>query len=368
MAQHPFLHTMPQWVSSGRFRSYLDAAGGDHSRACELYEWNVALSAASFEAFHYVEVVVRNAIDLAMQRHFNEAGRGIPWFLLPISTNKAVQDSIDQSVLQVRVRLRNENSSKEKRDQVIAGLSFGFWVNLLGPKHEQLWREAIHKAFPHSSGKRHDVVTALERLRVFRNRLAHHDSLLAADVPFRLTQMIDVLGWADPDAATWLANNERVSQVHAARPSPRHDTVVVPARDAWGLYESAYAYVCQAGRSFQPVEYLAFYSQQQIHTEVPKILFRLDNVDWSVGEINRLRATGQARDARVADIIAASRKLGWTDGRYQVFGLTGPGAEGHLSLPQPVPHLARGRGSAFTQGQRYIVRDRLRRATTTMDI
>ncbi|MFG1881231.1 hypothetical protein [Micromonospora sp. NPDC049102] len=101
---------------------------------------------------------------------------------------------------------------------------------------------------------------------------------------------------------------------------------------------------------------------------MPKIVFRVDNVDWSAGEINRLRVTGQARDARVADIIEASRKLGWTDGRYQVFGLTEPGMRGHLSLRQPVPHLARGRGSAFTQGQRYVVRDRLRRATTTTDI
>ncbi|MFD6567291.1 hypothetical protein [Micromonospora profundi] len=89
---------------------------------------------------------------------------------------------------------------------------------------------------------------------------------------------------------------------------------------------------------------------------------------WSLGEINRLRSTGQTRDAQVADIIEASRKLGWTDGRYQVFGLTRPGTEGHLTLRQPVPHLARGRGSAFTQGQRYIVRDRLRRAATTSDI
>ncbi|MFE2613241.1 hypothetical protein ACFXA2_06465 [Micromonospora chalcea] len=85
-------------------------------------------------------------------------------------------------------------------------------------------------------------------------------------------------------------------------------------------------------------------------------------------EVNRLRATGERRDALLADIIEVSRKQGWTEGRYQVFGLTAPGSAGHLTLPTPIPHHSRGRGSAFTQGQRYVVRDRLRRARSTADL
>lgn len=368
MAVHPYSQTVRRWISPGRFQPYLAAAGGDESKACQLYEWSAALTSASFEAFHYVEVVTRNAIDREMAQRFAEPARGIPWFLLPINGKRSVQESIDRNVAEVRTRLRREHPSKETRDQIIAGLSFGFWVNLLGSEHEQLWREALHKAFPNSSGKRHDVASALNALRVFRNRLAHHDSLLATDVPFRLSQMIDVLRWADPDAAAWLAANERVTEVHGRRPAARNDTVVIPARDAWGLYQAVRAYVCQAGRSFQPVEYMAFYSQRQIHPEVPRILFRLDNVDWTLGEVNRLRGTGQARDSQLADIIETSWKHGWTEGRYQVFGLSAPGAAGHLTLPSPVPHPGRGRGSAFTQGQRYVVRDRLRRASSTADL
>ncbi|WP_433283639.1 hypothetical protein [Micromonospora sp. CA-244673] len=368
MTLHPYARTIRHWLSPGRFQTYLAAAGGDDSKACELYEWSAALTAASFEAFHYVEVVTRNTIDRVLREHLNEAERGIPWFLLPMGGRKETQERIDRNVSEVRTRLRREHPRKETRDQIIAGLSFGFWVGLFGSEHEQLWRDALHRAFPHSSGKRHDVASALNALRVFRNRLAHHDSLLATDVPFRLTQMLDVVRWADPDAAAWLAANERVTEVHGRRPAARNDTVVVPARDAWGLYQSARAYVCQPGRSFQPVDHLAFYSQRQIHPEVPKILFRLDNVDWTAGEVNRLRTTGLTRDAQLADIIETSWKHGWTEGRYQVFGLSAPGSAGHLTLPAPVPHHARGRGSAFTQGQRYVVRDRLRRASSTADL
>ncbi|MFI7217745.1 hypothetical protein [Micromonospora maritima] len=368
MTQHPYARTAQHWLSPGRFQTYLAAAGGDESKACELYEWSVALTGASFEAFHYVEVVTRNAIDREMRTHLDEPGKGLPWFLLPVSSKRQVQDSIDRQVAEVRARLRREHPRKESRDQIIAGLSFGFWVSLLGSEHEQLWRDALHRAFPNSSGKRHDVASAMNALRVFRNRLAHHDSLLATDVPFRLSQMIDAIRWADPDAARWVTRTERVTEVHRQRPAARNDTVVVPARNAWGLYRSVRAYVCQAGRSFQPVEHLAFYSQRQIHPEIPKILFRLDNVDWTIGEINRLRATGNNRDADLADIIEVSRKHGWTEGRYQVLGLTAPGSAGHLTLPAPIPHQGRGRGSAFTQGQRYVVRDRLRRARSTADL
>jgi hypothetical protein len=307
VTEHPHVGAVCDWISPGRFESYLRAAGGDASKACELYEWSAALTSASFEAIHYVEIVARNAIDTQMRRHMREDRSGIPWFLLPITQRKPIQDSIDRNVGEVRQRLRRENPNKETRDQILAGLSFGFWVHLIGSEHEQLWRAALHRAFPNSSGKRSDVASALNALRVFRNRLAHHDSLLAVDVPFRLAQMADVVGWIDPAAAAWFRSTERVTDVHTRRPPGRRDTVVVAAGDAWPLYQEVRAYVCQAGRSFQPVDYLAFYSRAMIQREVPKIIARVDFVDWADGEVNRLRATGDPRDGRIADIIEASR-------------------------------------------------------------
>jgi hypothetical protein len=146
-----------------------------------LYRWNVAVSAACFEAFHYVEVVVRNAMDREMQIHRHEAQSRIPWFLLPVVSKN--QSSFDESIKKVRQRLRDQHQSRETRDQIVAGTDFGFWTALLHSENEELWRSALHKAFPGSSGKRKDVVAVLEALRVFRNRLAHHDSLLAVDVP-----------------------------------------------------------------------------------------------------------------------------------------------------------------------------------------
>jgi hypothetical protein len=285
---------------------------------------------------------MRNALDEQLRLHF-EAHSGIPWFLLPIANDAKTQERIDRDVQTVRERLRKEHRNKETRGQVIAGLTFGFWAHLLGPKHDQLWKDRLHKAFPNSSGRRSDVSAAVFALQQFRNRVAHHDSLLATDVPFRLTQMQDVLRWIDPDAASWLAAVERVNSVQADRPVARRDTVVVGATDAWPLYQQVHAYVCQPGRSFQPVDYMAFYAGQEIHPEIPGIEARIDNVEWTAAEVNRLRATGDTRDLRVADVIDASAQAGWTAGRYQVFLLTEPGMPNHLTLKQPVPPGPRAR-------------------------
>ncbi|MFD8246131.1 hypothetical protein [Nocardia sp. NPDC059691] len=101
-----------------------------------------------------MEVLLRNALDTELRKHFEEASRGIPWFLLPLN------DNVTTAVEVVRNRLREQDL--EYRDQIVAGLSFGFWTGLLGPKYEQLWRDCLRHAFPNSSGRRIQVMVALE--------------------------------------------------------------------------------------------------------------------------------------------------------------------------------------------------------------
>lgn len=288
--------------------------------------------------------------------------------MVPSSGPSRGQATFDDNIDRVRKRLRAQSSAKETRGQILAGMDFGFWAALFHGDHEELWRSTLRKALPASSGKRKDVVSALEQLRVFRNRLAHHDSLLAVDVLFRLSQMRDVIRWIDPAAEAWFVGTERVTSTYGRRPVPARDTVVVAGRDAWPLYQTVHAYVCQAGRSFQPVDHVAFYADREVKPEVARVLRRVDNVDWSVAEANRLSASSNAADLRLAKIITTSRAAGWTEGRYQVFELTRPGDPGHLSLSAAVPHNQTGKGSAYTQRQRYTSRERLRGATSTEDL
>jgi hypothetical protein len=348
-------------LSEPRMAPYLDTANGDKTTALELYEWSARTSSAAFEVVGHLEVLLRNALDRCLREHFREEHCGIPWFLLPTPGGEHVADAVTA----VRERLREQR--KESRHQIVAGLSFGFWAGLLGPKYEELWRDCLHRAFPGSSGKRKQIAVAVERVRRFRNRLAHHDSTINVDIPFEIRQIIELASYIDADAARWLERCNDAMAVYARRPATVADTVVVPAKNSWALYESTRAYVCQAGRAFRPVERIAFYVDREIKPDVPAVLHRRDNVAWTSEEAERLRASEDRFDRKIAGVIEESRGV-WVEGRYQVFLLTRPGDPAHRRLGGALPHGGSGRGSAFVRRQRYVSLHSLETATSTADL
>ncbi|OSM42532.1 hypothetical protein BCY76_013955 [Nesterenkonia sp. PF2B19] len=277
-----------------------------------------------------------------------------------------MRDSTSETITSVRQRLCHEG--RDTRHQIIAGLSFGFWSGMLGARYEDLWRSALRHAFPNSSGARKDVARDVEAIRKFRNRLAHHDSMLNIDIPFEMRRVHRVAAYIDTTVASWLARADRSLAVYAERPTFGFDTVVVPAKRAWPLYQDTQAYVCQPGRWFQPVERIAFYADQCIQAPVPKILYRRDNVTWTPREAERLADSDDRNDRKIASVITASREQGWAEGMYQVFLLSGPGHPQHRQLDTALPHETSGRGSAFVQRQRYVSLHQLETAHTTADL
>lgn len=312
-----------------------------------------------FEAVGHLEVLLRNAVDAQLSRYAGEKECGIPWFLLP----SIAGDHVSNSVESVRVRLRP--LAMETRDQIVAGLSFGFWSGLLGPKYEDLWRACLRHAFPNSSGRRKDVAVAVDAIRKLRNKLAHHDSMVNVDVPFELRRIVAVAGYVDEDAAKWLSRMSQAMSVYGQKPVVASDTVVVAAREAWPLYLSSGAYVCQAGRAFRPVTRVAFYADREIKPAVPRILHRRDHVEWSEDAAKRLLGSSDRLERKISSVITLSREAGWQDGTYQVLLLSRPGDPAHRELPSSLPHSGVGKGSAFTQRQRYVSLHQLETAVST---
>ena len=62
------------YLTAERLRSYTAAGGGDLSKALALYDWNAAISGALHEDLGRVEVVLRNAIDMALTAHGRSVG------------------------------------------------------------------------------------------------------------------------------------------------------------------------------------------------------------------------------------------------------------------------------------------------------
>lgn len=350
-------------LSEARLAPYLRHADGDLDNALALYKWSTRMSMSMFELISHLEVMLRNAMDAALSNEFRDYDCGIPWFLRNPPTTPTMSNAVDD----VRGRLRKQN--KDTRHQIVASMSFGFWTGMVGPKYEDLWRTTLHKAFPGSSGKRKDVMKELESLRKIRNRIAHHDSMLNVDVPFEVRRIHRVAEFLGDDVSEWLKVNDQTKEIYSERPVTQLDTVVVPGHEAWQLYQSTYAYVCQPGRAFRDVDRIAFYSNQVVQAEVPKIRHRRDNVRWTEEEADRLRGSHNRDDRKIAEVIRKSREDGWAvSGEYQVFLLSRAGSREHRTLPNPIPNQKKGPGSAFVNKQRYVSLHNLETAKTTADI
>jgi hypothetical protein len=107
------------------------------------YTWNIEVSSAFWGAVHVLEVSLRNAENQQLTRRYNR----LDWWRHP---------------------------------DVVAALPFGFWSGLLAPggsaQYEtKYWQTFLHKAFPQFLGPRSQLYRDVDSLRLFRNRIAHHE-------------------------------------------------------------------------------------------------------------------------------------------------------------------------------------------------
>jgi hypothetical protein len=151
------------------------------------------------------------------------------------------------------------------------------------------------------------------------------------------------------------------------------EVLVVPARHAWNAYKELHAYCCQAGRAFQLVKYIAFYSGNQIHPLVPRI------VDGPFDHVVSEQGKYSGRLGELVNQMMDRHKKGtlpslwdWGPGTlHKVFLLSTPDAPETVKLKQPIKNdttSESGQPTAFAQNQRYISLDGLRKATKTSEL
>ena len=203
-------------LSPERLETYLRAVPNrDKVQAVRLYLWNVALSSAFYEVLQGLEVTLRNAIHNKLVSCY-----GCAWF-------EEVRAGLDNGGARRIKRLKEQLAQSGTRhvtpDRMVAGLSFGFWVSLLGPggrigesnrkaNYEMtLWRPALRGAFPHKGSlTRKQAHAALDRLRVFRNRIAHYEPILGRNHLRDYRLILEVTGWMSPTMSEWLEIHSRI--------------------------------------------------------------------------------------------------------------------------------------------------------------
>ena len=113
---------------------------------------------------------------------------------------------------------------------VVAALSFGFWVSLTdsGDKlnsggqasyEDKLWRPALRRAFPacDTTLMRRQAHERLNKIREFRNRIAHHEPIFNKNPDCCHEAILEVTNWISPGTAEWIRAYSRVGELLSSK-------------------------------------------------------------------------------------------------------------------------------------------------------
>jgi len=195
------------FVSHDRFSRYLAWAGGDRSRAVELYSVNAKVSEALYIPLQALEIALRNRIHHVASRLLIDE-LDVFWF--------------DRPEFQLGAR-QAEQVAKAKRDlidarkpvepsRIVAAMTFGYWTAYFSSDYEELWRLGLHRIARTADGKalgRKQFTQPLLPLRMLRNRVAHHEPILDWSLDRHYSTMLRLLDWLSPPAALWCKENSR---------------------------------------------------------------------------------------------------------------------------------------------------------------
>lgn len=203
-------------ISPQRLAIYLQATEHDLSRAIALYAWNSQVSAALFEVFGHVEVVLRNAIHEHMTSWSKANGFGENWLLNQHGLLDSRSELTVRKVMSRLVRSRVEPSA----DRLIVELNLGFWRFLLTSNHQStLWAKVLRRAFPNNPPHQANRLFArVGRVHLLRNRIAHHEPLVQRRVDLAAVDSYLVIGAVCRETEEWVRKMSRVESILRTRP------------------------------------------------------------------------------------------------------------------------------------------------------
>ncbi|HEX6473194.1 MAG TPA: hypothetical protein VF069_29150 [Streptosporangiaceae bacterium] len=212
-------------ISTEQFARYEATVGGDVDLALRLYAWNIAVSGAFLGPLQVLEVSLRNALHDRLTACF---AREDWWNARSLDLMFVHRQAIAAAYERIR-----DAGKMPTCGRVVAELSFGFWVGLLGAgaNYEMtLWRPALRHAFSADVGTRKQVHHDFDRRRTFRNRIAHHESIFHRHLAGEHTHIIRLIRLICPVTAEWVTLNSRVEGgaggATGARPRAAPDLVL----------------------------------------------------------------------------------------------------------------------------------------------
>ena len=172
-----------------------------NSSKYELFILISEISAALWVHIMAFETTLRDFISEKLQRIYGV----IDWWLVPNLLSRSDLKDIDYTIKRLNGRqlpISNEN--------VVANLSFSFWVELLSKRyHQKIWMKLV-KFFPAYPGRREDFYNKAREIRNLRNVIAHHGPILRRDLFRDHAYLHELTALLNPELANEVKRKSRV--------------------------------------------------------------------------------------------------------------------------------------------------------------
>ena len=158
-------------LSVPRIGKYKIACNGDKNKALILYRYNIKLCQKFYGVLGVLEVVLRNTIN----EYYKVLLHDNNWLITQSQNGFLVnyQDTI------FKERDKLVHNHKYTHDKLVASLSLGVWTFLFSRNCYKNSGKTLLQIFPNKTHglNQKDVYADLDKIRTFRNRIAHHEPL-----------------------------------------------------------------------------------------------------------------------------------------------------------------------------------------------
>ncbi|MES0073345.1 hypothetical protein [Mesorhizobium sp. M0058] len=201
-------------ITPARLHPYMFAAGFKKQRAIHLYIWNTMMG----QSFHFpmqaFEVAYRNSIGAVFLDKY-----GDKWWRESVASKFLDERSVQELSL-ARRRLK-QRGIKPNCDEMVAGLSFGFWAAMMAPRYKPaVWSSHLIQAFPHMPANldHKGIYDRVNRILDLRNRIFHQEPLLGYNLSGLYSELMQMMKWICPETQGWVKSTCSVPRFIRLKP------------------------------------------------------------------------------------------------------------------------------------------------------
>ena len=201
-----------QSTSPQRLEAYR-RVGDDDLETLTRYVWNISLCEAFYPTLQNMEIGLRNGLNQSLTAHFGDP----LWFQ---RTPSVLDGRGQRAITEAEQNLLRQQRPVEP-GRVVAELNFGFWTSLFATRYERVFwnRPAIYRtAFPNLPTRQRTRSVLARRfndVRLFRNRVFHHEPILYARPLHNHTLIVEAMDWLNPTLQEINQSINRFSEVHS---------------------------------------------------------------------------------------------------------------------------------------------------------